>query len=498
MNLKASHVPPYHILAITVLAVFIAELFIMTILSLLPIPDSPFVHILADAIALSIIVFTILIFVVYQPMNRYIAERKLVEEALRESETKLRGLYELSPLGIALTDMKGHYLEFNESFQRICGYTDDELKALDYWELTPKKYEAEEAQQLESLARIGHYGPYEKEYVRCDGSLVPLRLNGVLVTNSDGEKFIWSIVEDITERKQMEEVLRKSRDELEIRVRERTAELEKINRKLTSEVTERRYAERELKELNESLEQRVTDRSAEAKRRADEMEQFVYVVSHDLKAPLRGVENLTSWLQEDIGGKLTSDTGEKFALLQDRVGRMNALLEGLLKYSRIGRTHETKEMVDTKVLLDETLDLLSLRTGSVVNVAPDMPTLHTDKLLLGQVFANLIGNAIKHHEGSQARVRVTVRDAGDFYEFSVIDNGPGIAPQYHQKVFLIFQTLVTRDMGNDSGIGLALVKKIVDEHGGSITLDSEVGKGATFRFTWPKQDGFRFSEGCPQ
>jgi signal transduction histidine kinase len=216
------------------------------------------------------------------------------------------------------------------------------------------------------------------------------------------------------------------------------------------------------------------------------MEQFVYVASHDLKAPLRGVENLTAWLQEDLAGKLNNDTGEKFALLQDRVGRMNALLEGLLEYSRIGRTHETKEMVDTKVLLDETLDLLSLQTGAVVDVAPDMPTLHTDKLLLGQVFANLIGNAIKHHEGSQAHVWVTVRDAGEFYEFSVADDGPGIAPRYHQKVFMMFQTLAAKDVGTDSGIGLALVKKIVEEHGGSIILDSEVGKGATFRFTWPK------------
>ncbi len=486
MNLKTSHIPPRRILVITVVVIFIVETIIMVILWRLPIPKSPIAHMLADAAALSIIILPLLIFVVYRPMNRYIAERKGVEDALRESEAKLRGLYELSPLGIALTDMKGHYVEFNESFRRICGYTDEELKALDYWVLTPKKYEAEEARQLESLARIGHYGPYEKEYVRCDGTLVPLRLNGVLVTNRDGEKYIWSIVEDITEHKQTEEVLRRTRDELEIRVQERTAELEKINRELVSEVAERRRAERELQELNETLEQRVTQRSAEAKRRADEMEQFVYVASHDLKAPLRGVANLTAWLQEDLAGKLSDDTGEKFGLLQDRVGRMQALLEGLLEYSRVGRTNGTKEMVDTKVLLNETIDLLSLPTGVVVDVAPDMPTLHTNQLLLGQVFANLVGNAIKHHGGNQARVWVAVCDAGEFYEFSVADNGPGIAPQYHQKVFMMFQTLATRDVGTDSGIGLALVKKIVEEHGGSITLDSEVGKGSTFRFNWPK------------
>lgn len=133
-----------------------------------------------------------------------ITERKQAEKALHESEGKLRGLYELSPLGIALTDMQGRYIEFNGAFQKICGYPADELKALDYWKLTPKKYEAAEARQLESLERTGFYGPYEKEYIRKDGSLVPLQLNGMLLTESDGQKYIWSIVQDITGRRQDE------------------------------------------------------------------------------------------------------------------------------------------------------------------------------------------------------------------------------------------------------------------------------------------------------
>lgn len=126
------------------------------------------------------------------------AERLSVENILRGSEEKLRGLYELSPLGIALTDMNGRYVEFNEAFKNICGYSEGELKALDYWALTPRKYEADETRQLESLTRTGHYGPYEKEYLRKDGSLVPLRLNGMLIAGDDGQSYIWSIVEDIT------------------------------------------------------------------------------------------------------------------------------------------------------------------------------------------------------------------------------------------------------------------------------------------------------------
>ncbi len=135
------------------------------------------------------------------------AERQQMAASLRNSEEMLRGLYEVSPLGIALTDMQGHYVEFNEAFLNICGYPAETLKALDYWQLTPEKYRAEEAQQLALLESSGRYGPYEKEYIRQDGSLVPLRLNGMLITRQDGEKYIWSIVEDITDQRRNQQRL---------------------------------------------------------------------------------------------------------------------------------------------------------------------------------------------------------------------------------------------------------------------------------------------------
>jgi len=139
---------------------------------------------------------------------RDITERKRAEESRQESEEKLRGLYELSPLGIALTTIDGQFVEFNDAFQRICGYSLKELKALDYWALTPRKYEADEARQLASLESTGKYGPYEKEYIRKDGTLVPLQLTGMLITGRDRRKYIWSIVEDITERKRAEARIR--------------------------------------------------------------------------------------------------------------------------------------------------------------------------------------------------------------------------------------------------------------------------------------------------
>jgi diguanylate cyclase (GGDEF)-like protein/PAS domain S-box-containing protein len=137
-----------------------------------------------------------------------ITERKRAEDALRESQEKLSDLFKLSSLGIALTDMQGRYFEFNEAFRAICGYPSEELLMLDYWTLTPREYEAKEGEQLESLARTGRYGPYEKEYRQKDGTLIPVQLNGTLITGKDGHQYIWSIVEDITERKRSEDVLK--------------------------------------------------------------------------------------------------------------------------------------------------------------------------------------------------------------------------------------------------------------------------------------------------
>ncbi len=269
-------------------------------------------------------------------------------------------------------------------------------------------------------------------------------------------------------------------------VSERTAQLTAVNEALNREVGERLHAETELKALNETLEQRVARRTAEANRRAEELEQFAYVTSHDLKAPLRGIANLADWLQEDLKGKLTEATREQLELLRDRVKRMNALIEGLLDYSRIGRTEQSAETVDVTELLTEIVDSLSPPPEFSVDVAPDMPTLQTDRLQLYQVFANLISNSIKHHGGGRGHVWIKVSDKGDFYDFTTTDDGPGIAPEYHEKVFMMFQTLETKDYDTDTGIGLALVRKIVQEHGGSISLESEPGKGAQFKFTWPK------------
>ena len=267
---------------------------------------------------------------------------------------------------------------------------------------------------------------------------------------------------------------------------ERTTQLVEVNAELNSEINERLNAEKELQRLNETLEQRVAARTAEAEQHAEELEQFAYVTSHDLKAPLRGIANLAAWLEEDLREKLTETTREQLQLLRDRVLRMNALIEGLLEYSRIGKAAQSVVSVDTGELLAEIIDSLSPPDGVTIEVAANMPTLHTDRLHLYQVFSNLISNSIKHRRDGQGHTAVAVQERGEYYEFTVTDDGPGIAPEYHDRIFMMFQTLAVHDYGSNTGIGLALVKKIVQEHGGSITLESAEGTGATFRFTWPK------------
>lgn len=268
-------------------------------------------------------------------------------------------------------------------------------------------------------------------------------------------------------------------------VSERTQQLRQANEELGSEINERLNAEKELQRLNETLEQRVAVRTAEAERHVKELEQFAYVTSHDLKAPLRGIANLAAWLEEDLQDKLTKTTREQLELLRDRVQRMNALIEGLLEYSRIGQAAQTMTSIDSGELLTEIIDSLAPPDGFIVEVAADMPTVFTDRLHLSQVFSNLIANSIKHRRTDRGHVWVTARERGNYYEFMVRDDGPGIAPEYHDKIFMMFQTLAVNDYGSNTGIGLALVKKIIEEHGGSITVESKEGNGATFRFSWP-------------
>ncbi len=247
------------------------------------------------------------------------------------------------------------------------------------------------------------------------------------------------------------------------------------------DITARRLAEEAL--LHRVAELDVMTRTLE--RRNAELDQFAYITSHDLRAPLRGIANLSRWIEEDLAGAITPEVAGQFDLLRDRVGRMEAMIEGILQYSRVGRAEVIPETVDLKALLTGVIDLLAPPPGIGITLDDDMPTVHTQRLQLQQVFQNLLSNAIKHHDKAEGRIHVGVRRGERWHEFSVADDGPGIAPEYHDRIWTIFQTLDAQGKGGNTGVGLALVKKIVEAQGGAVGITSGGGEGATFRFTWP-------------
>jgi PAS domain S-box-containing protein len=242
-----------------------------------------------------------------------------------------------------------------------------------------------------------------------------------------------------------------------------------------NDITARRTAERERERLIGAL-----------ARSNQELDQFAYVASHDLKAPLRGIANLSQWIEEDLGENVPPDVLEKMALVRGRVQRLEALIDGILQYSRAGRVRSAIEQVDVDLLVKDVVELLAPPPEVAVTIEPGMPTIRTERTPLQQVFMNLISNAIKYNRRPGARITISSRDAGNMYAFSVTDNGPGIEPEYHDRIFGIFQTLESRDRVEGTGIGLSVVKKIVELNGGSITVRSALGEGATFMFEWPK------------
>jgi PAS domain S-box-containing protein len=505
-----------------------------------------------------------------------ISERVRAETVSRQNEARLKQLVELNLLGVMFWDVDGTVLDANDAFLDVVGYSREDLLAgrVNWRSMTPPEHLPKSEDSLNKMRRNSS-DTIEKEYIRADGTRVPVLLGGVMF--QDSSDLGVSFVVDITDRARTERRLQESEARLKLayeatrsglwdwdiesdrthvskeylalfgfdpaardidfgqwlnrihpddRDREATKIRETIERRredyraeyrvlhpdgvrwlasrgqvfyddsgealrmigIVQDISDRARAElqlqrqaTELRTLNAALE-RTTDRLSERNR---ELDRFVYTVSHDLKAPLRAISNLAQWLADDLEGQLEGESLRFLQLLQGRVGRMVSLIDGLLLYSRVGRAEVATETVNTNELIEEILDSLAPPPAFTIVVESEIPSFATKRLLLSQVLSNLLGNAIKHHDRPNGRIEIRAFRRDDVYEFSVADDGPGIAPEDRERVFEIFQTLKSRDEQENTGLGLSIVKKIVETEGGSIVLEPRTERGVTFRFTWP-------------
>ncbi len=348
-------------------------------------------------------------------------------DTIVQTEQERDRFFDLSIDLLATGNFDGYFVRLNLAFERILGFTSAELMAqpfVDFVHPDDLEHTIAGARCLSTgLREVG----FENRYRCKDGSYRWLSWNVMPCV----ERGLWyAVARDVTDSKQI-----------------RTA----------------------LEERNQ------------------ELDNFVHIVSHDLKAPLRAVANLSQWIEDDLDGQVPPGTQLQLALLRSRVARMGATIDGLLDYARIGRTAESVEPVSVAELLAETIESLAPPPTFSIWIDPNLPTLNTKRVLLFQVFANLIGNSIAHHDRSDGSIQISYQPCGDFYEFRVADDGPGIAPENHAKIFTIFQTIHPQSQADSTGIGLAIVKKIIETEGGTIRLESELGTGTTFYFTWPKR-----------
>jgi PAS domain S-box-containing protein len=374
---------------------------------------------------------------------RDITAQRAAAEALARSERKLRALFELAPVGIALNDINGRYLEFNEAFRKICGYDEDELRTLDYWALTPAEYAEEEQRQLEALRATGRYGPYEKHYIRKDGSRIPLRLNGIQIETLDGEPLIWSIVEDITDQQRAEAVLIEAR--------------------------------------------------AAAEAAAVAKSEFLANMSHEIRTPLTGVVGFAGLLEAMDELPLVA---RRYAQrISTSAETLLAVVNDVLDFSKL----EARQMeldphaFDPAELAETVSDLVRDRAARkgielvLRHDGPPSPRLVADSARLRQVLLNFLTNAVKFTERGAITVATRYVAGAGRLRMSVTDTGVGVPPERAGKLFQRFSQVdasSTRRHGG-TGLGLAISKSLIEMMGGAIGFESRVGVGSTFWFEIP-------------
>jgi light-regulated signal transduction histidine kinase (bacteriophytochrome) len=218
-----------------------------------------------------------------------------------------------------------------------------------------------------------------------------------------------------------------------------------------------------------------------------ELKDFTSIVSHDLKTPLRGIKTVAKWIQEDCRDKFSEETNEQMDLLLERVERMYNLIDGVLRYSKVGWSDEGRTQVNLDKFVKEVIDMIAPPENIEVIIENKLPEIWCQETHMLQLFQNLLVNAIKYMDKSQGRIKISCLEEGGFWKFSVADNGPGIDEKHFERIFEMFQCLSIKTKHKGNGVGLTVVKKIIESYGGKIWLESKIDKGATFFFTLPRQ-----------
>jgi PAS domain S-box-containing protein len=376
---------------------------------------------------------------------RDISVRKAAEVALRQSEERLRlVISSVTDYAIMTLDLDGRVVSWNEGAERIKGYRAEEIVGQHFSRFYPPE-DVSNGKPAFELAEATRNGRSEDEGWRV---------------RKDGSRFYANVV--VTA------------------LYDETGLLRGFG-KITRDITERRRSEEHLVKTAEDL-----------KRSNDQLEQFAYVASHDLQEPLRMVASYTQLLAKRYQGRLDSDADEFIAFAVDGCNRMQGLIRDLLAYSRSGTDDNARREISSETALNEALTNLrvSIEESGAIVTHGSLPTITTNDTQLVQLLQNLIGNAIKYRGTAVPLVHVSAaNNGGKEWIFSVRDNGLGIAPQYFERIFVIFQRLHGRQEFNGTGIGLAICKKIVERLGGRIWVESQLEKGSTFYFSLPERSG---------